>query len=268
MRREKMKYVINDNAQRIDAYDERWYSIQVCKPCDVSKRPTKEELGIGHVPDYWIHYEVDGSINVDFPSVTTYIGDVWPKGYAFSLWQQRSKDPEMEREEAAQRGSRIHKGIEQLLTGETVSYNMDYPIDEWQRLMAWKAWWDQYNEDHKVEIVSVEKTVYSIEDMCGGTIDLLANVDGKLKIFDWKSGKTVGDTAEIQLSQYHRMANAESNPVIIQLLPGINKKDYKVIEIEDLEKLQEDFIYCRKIWMRINKKSMPKFRSYPMEIKL
>jgi hypothetical protein len=254
-----MKYVVDDKAKQINAFDERWYQIPL---------PESAEAGPNFdvpFPESWLHENY-----IDVPSVTTYIGDVWPKGLGYELWLQRAKNPYEEREEAAQKGTKVHGMIERLLKGESLQYGPETSIDEWERVMAWLNWWKKYNEDYAVEILAVEAVAYSHKMQCAGTIDLLASVNGKKRVHDWKTGKHVGDTAEIQVCAYHQMAGGEIPPLILQLLPGVNKKNYKEIKIEsdELPARLDDFEHCRKIWIRQNGKAIPKYRSYPMTLTL
>jgi len=241
------KYVVDETVKQINIFDERWYEIQ-----------QKD------APPLY------------FPSVTTYL-EAWPKGYGYELWLKNTKDPDAIRNEAGQLGSSVHNLIQRTLLGEKIRYlPNEMSVEEWERYLAWACFWKEFTAKHKVTLNKnfVEKVVYSEKLQCAGMLDLLCMVDGEPELLDWKTGKTVGDTAEMQVSVYAIMTG-EHYPkfkpkkcIIVQINPALNKKGFRLYEIENIEENLEDFLHIQAVWRRANKNAKPKFKFYPMEVDL
>lgn len=59
---------------------------------------------------------------------------------------------------------------------------------------------------NKVNVIELEKHMVSEMYLFGGTPDLIAKVNGKLAIIDWKSSKAVYDTYWLQVGAYRQLA--------------------------------------------------------------
>lgn len=108
--------------------------------------------------------------------------------------------PWQKRDDAAERGSKLHDYAERLLRGETVDVPDDLvPVVE-NALRFLEEW--------KIEPVLIEKAVASREHWYAGTLDLVAVYTHPLTgekgtgIFDWKSGKRIYKEACFQLNAY------------------------------------------------------------------
>jgi hypothetical protein len=236
--------------EQITMFDQRWYKRLIDK---------KKET-----------YEV-------VPGVTTYL-EAYPKGIGYEIWLQTTKDPYAVRDEAGQLGTDVHKLIELTLHGETVEYfEGQTKIEVWERYLSWCIWWKQFTKENEVKYEKewIEYLTWNDADKYAGTVDLIADVNGKIEIFDWKTGSFVGDTAEIQVSAYAESVGQELRTLInvasiVQLNPKLNKKGVRVKEINRDEILSnfEDFKHIQKIWHRENKNAKPKFLTYPTKVNL
>lgn len=260
-----MKFFVDEKAKQINVMDERWYQLQFDSEQwgDIQER-------IALLPINWIDTK---SYQVDLPSVTTYL-EAFPKGMGFTKWLMDTKDPFAVRDEAGQKGSYFHNLPEQTLRGNKVYYE-DGHIEEWEKYLLWARWWKELCAEHEVEIFPelIEVMVSDLELGTAGTIDLIPKIDGIYHVLDWKSGKFVGDTAEIQVTIYDKMAkktfNIETgNPRIVQIGQQLNKKGIRVKEVKDLEANIEDFKHTQAVWKRNNKYAKPKYKSYPTELDL
>jgi len=106
-----------------------------------------------------------------------------------------AKGPDAARDAAAIKGTRVHALADKLANGEEVEVPEDLAghvdacvrfLDEWQ-----------------AETILAERPVYHERYLYAGTFDLLARINGKTWLLDWKTNKSgpFGDTA-FQLAAY------------------------------------------------------------------
>ncbi len=265
------KFQVDIEANRINKFDEQWYQIVV---------PDKEEP-------------------LDLPSVTTYL-QAYPKGIGFKLWLQRvGERADAIRNEAAQLGILVHRLIEATLKGETITFENELgqricSLEEWERYLSWCLWYQEYKEKYNLEPVAIEQIVFDLDRMTAGTIDLIAKMtitekvkmEGKrkheeikrdiLKVFDWKTGQYIGDTAKIQVSIYQDIANKMKvfgeieSAEIVQIYPNLNRKGFRTYEVsqEEIPDNIEAFESCQKIFNKANPNFKPKYLSYPNQVSL
>jgi len=253
------KFQVDVEANRINKYDEQFYQIVV---------PGEKEL-------------------VDLLSVTGYL-QVYPKGVGFKLWLQRvGENADAIRDEAGQLGKMTHRLIEATLRGGTVTFeNADgtrnCSLVEWERFLSWCLWYQEYKEKYNLEPLFIEQIVFDLDRKTAGTIDLIGKIAVEeekqtremLKVFDWKTGQYVGDTAEIQVSIYQDIANKMKvfgeieGAEIVQLYPKLNRKGYRVKVVEDIEENLIAFESCQRIFNRANPNFKPKALTYPNMVNL
>jgi hypothetical protein len=110
---------------------------------------------------------------------------------------------------AMNRGSRIHGNIESILRREPFTPD---PRDV-DAVAGARAWLNQQATEHALRPLEVE--AYLIHETLGygGTLDLIAELDGEIWLLDWKTGKSVAwpdgrvySDHRLQLAAY---ANAE-----------------------------------------------------------
>jgi hypothetical protein len=195
-------------------------------------------------------YTVDGK---KANGVTTVIGAVWPKpALQFwatktvaqtavdmepSEWEQlaeRGRDgailwlaraADRVRDEAASRGTAVHKLAEKLIVGEEIA-----PPDE---LIGYAEGLIAFMDEWRPRPVLMEKVVGSYKYGYAGTFDLVADLpDGRRILWDYKSGSVFGSVA-LQLAAY-RWADfyvAEGDLEMPMTEVGID--DCKVVRVFD-----------------------------------
>lgn len=96
---------------------------------------------------------------------------------------------------AAERGTIVHNAIENhILFGVS-----DIPIEHDGYLRAFKQWW----KDTKPEVLATERRVYHRILRYAGTVDLLALIDGKRILIDYKTSASVNRMLTgVQLEAY------------------------------------------------------------------
>jgi hypothetical protein len=151
-----------------------------------------------------------------YPSVTTVLGHLPNPG--LESWKRRVGEVEAKRisKEATDRGTRIHKLAEDFLLSQPLQIDM-FDHDMWNSL---KPVMDKIDNIH-----ALEGKLYSDKLAVAGTVDCIAEFDGKLSIIDFKTSKRPKDINNI--TDYFVQATAYS--VMFQELFGIAIPDLTII---------------------------------------
>jgi hypothetical protein len=124
----------------------------------------------------------------------------------------------------ADRGTRIHAIIEELLDEGTVSNDSDA---EWVVALIQEA----LEEMDSWEVVAIERTVCWIREdddgedeiLAVGTADAILRINGVVWVIDWKSGKRIYPEAAITTAAYakstHYLIDGETVPIPAEDLP-------------------------------------------------
>ena len=224
-----------------------------------------------------------------FPSVT-FITSYYPKGAGYDRWLA---DKGMDKAEevkkiAGEKGSAVHNAIDIILKGETINCDdkfidsqtlreREYSAEEWEAINSFVKWWKSIN----AKILSNEFMIIDTDNGYGGTVDILAEIDGVPYIIDIKTSKAVYASHEIQISAYAEtvknqgLKDKEGKEIIkpgtelklgiIQVGYQMNKNKYKFTEVENKFPL---FLSVRKIWEEENKNVSPKQYELPTTIKI
>lgn len=238
-------------------------------------REVKVELGVVQITtsdERW--YQLGEKF---VPSVTWITGH-YPKGIEFMKWLASKGWDEAEaiKNAGGNRGGKVHLACENLLKGEEVKMDDKYPnregepeefsVKEWECVMSFVAWFEGVKD--KIEILGVEKTVYSEKFNYAGTLDIAFRyiaTDEKC-ILDLKTSASIWPAHELQLSALGE-ASEFDNPklAILQLGYGKNKKGFKFTEIENKFDL---FLAAKKIWANECAGQAPSQREYPLSLKI
>lgn len=118
-------------------------------------------------------------------------------------------------------GTAIHKYIELDLAGEDASaFAREDTIAAIEAFHTWKT-------EHKIKVIASERIAHHSGWRCAGTLDAVLEIDGKLYIVDWKTGK-FKPRYFTQLMAYKAMLMNEPKAVRI---PGIENAEPAVLEI-------------------------------------
>jgi hypothetical protein len=102
-------------------------------------------------------------------------------------------------------GTLAHHLVLCHLTGEIPDLDA-YSAEERDRaenaLISFFAW----EKNHKVEVVQTEFPMVSEEGGFGGTVDLIANIDGVLEVVDFKTAKAIFPEHIYQVAAYRELA--------------------------------------------------------------
>ena len=129
------------------------------------------------------HYTAEGV--GPYPSVTTVLSADPSKKKGIEKWRERVGEEEANRVShvASQRGTAVHQIMEDyILDQEPVTKPMPIHLATASKL---KKWVNIYVGDVKM----VEGQLFSHHLRTAGTVDLVAEWDGKMAIIDWKTSK-------------------------------------------------------------------------------
>lgn len=181
------------------------------------------------------------------PGVTTVIGSNlgWNKNMLIA-WARREalagNDPNKIRDNAADIGTLAHYLIECHLKGKEPDVSEYSPADlslAENSFLAYLEWEGQ----HQVKHVYSELQLVSEQYHYGGTIDLVAEVDGYLSLVDFKTSKGVYPEHRLQLAAYqHLYAERFSDGLLPPHILRIGKDgEFQHYKLQSLNKEWEIF---------------------------
>jgi len=102
-------------------------------------------------------------------------------------------------------GTTVHELIEKsIISGERYDPDVLHQLECKEVSNGYKAFL-AWEKAHKVEYLAVELIVGSREHYIGGTIDVVAIVDGKFGILDWKTSSMLSNAEFLQTAPYRMM---------------------------------------------------------------
>ena len=200
----------------------------------VYPKTTREKLGGLR------HYTVDGEAR-PLPSVTTILGETKSKKDREGIERWKAKVGEVEAEriknEAANRGTAMHKYLEDLIRG-TRSLDLTTVGQQAQKMAEIIVERGLNGVD---EVYGIESTLYYPE-LYAGSVDLIGRFDGKISIIDFKQTNKpkqrewIGDYF-LQMAAYGMAHDAVYNTAIEQGVIMMCSKDgyYQQFVIEGKE---------------------------------
>jgi len=242
------------------------------------------------------YVKTDEKENKIFVPSVTWISGYYPKGIAFYKWLANKGWDEAEaiKQAAADKGSKVHQAICNLIDGQEVKMDGLYKnpttdeleeltLEEYGAIMSFCNWYDVM--DPKPRIIAREMVVFNDEQKYAGTCDIVCEIEdeiGKqLFILDLKTGQYIWPEHELQISAYkHALIGKpildfekgelitippETKTAILQLGYRLNKRGFKFTVIEDKYDL---FLAAKRIWAEECSKIEPLKKDYPTSLML
>jgi hypothetical protein len=188
-------------------------------------------------------YEIDGE---RYARVSTVLGVLAKPG--LEAWKRKVGYEEAERisKAAADLGTRIHAVCEQwdigLMADAVTAADLQ---DHLSAYLQWKA-------ANVAEVVMVEETVVHKRHRYAGTLDRLVRLtDGRLMIFDLKTGKTVDGVYRLQQSAYEVALEANGVDIdgrMVLHLPASNPGAIRAIEYDDDATDRATWLALLRVW--------------------
>jgi hypothetical protein len=140
------------------------------------------------------------------PSVTTIL-QAYPKDAHFFSWlKQVGEEADAIRDEAGRRGSIVHSLTERYDAGEEINLldnggNIGFKMSEWTMFERYV----EYRQQVDQEIMYSEVNYISEQLGYAGTVDRVAQINGKNYLIDIKTSNTVYDHYWLQLAAYNEL---------------------------------------------------------------
>jgi len=181
-----------------------------------------------------------------YPSVTTVTGLL--KRKAIQEWRERVGAEEANKisGRASSRGTRIHSLCEDYLSNKQTNANY-FDVEMWQTI---KPHLDRINNIH-----ALESKLYSDHLEVAGTVDCIAEYDGKLSVIDFKTSSRVKESKDIhdyymQCSAY-AVAFEELTKIPVSdivIIMGVDESNEAIVFkekrdnwIDEFKKLREEY---------------------------
>lgn len=187
---------------------------------------------------------------------------------------------------AAARGSRVHKAVEALLNGSTITIEDKFPsildetpkelnTEEWEAVLSFQRWY----EIAKPETIAIEFVIRNKDVGYAGTVDYFCKIAGVMCLIDFKTSQSLQTWHELQVSAYkHALPDTiqsvdgqtfhfldSAKLAILQLGYKHNKMGYKFTEVQDDFPA---FLAAHTIFTKEVGRQDPPRREYPISIAL
>lgn len=215
-----------------------------------------------------------------YPSSTTILS-CYPKGTGFYEWLKRvGEDADEIRDEAGDRGSKVHKLTELYDEGHEVSLfdeqgNINYKMIEWSMFERFV----NFRERFPAEVLHTEMHVVSDKLGFGGTLDRIMNIDGKRVLVDIKTGNAIYPHFWLQLASYVKLYEDNGHEPIDEIavlhLQAKTKTDGKkgscqgvgwqlIYPEKSIDHYFSLFKSVHQLWLSENSEMQPKQFSYQL----
>lgn len=214
-----------------------------------------------------------------YPSISKKLSII-DKGYGFHTWERQvglQADEIMTR--AAESGTKVHNAIESALMGNDIKADdpeYNFTKQEWVKFLQWATWWNHYG----FKPLKIEQIVWSEILQTAGKLDCIAEREGKVYVFDWKTGG-IYDSYYEQVLFYKSCAAKlglcpeESIPCLVNVgsshkkidekkLQGVGVGVYEIDPLETSPKLNSSII----AWNVRNQDWTPLTLQYPISVKI
>ena len=236
---------IDEQLNRIDIWDERWY------------QRTKDKF---------------------YPSSTFVLG-VYPKGPSYEQFlKDVGNSAKYILERAGESGTKVHDTIHERVSGNAIRFDPDkYTELEWAGVCRFMEFYERY----KPEVVATEMNVFSDKYEFAGTLDLVADFNGQRWLIDYKFTNGIHSSHFLQIASY-RMALEEMGEKVDKMGilwlkaktrtegngDAIQGKGWQLIEPKkDYEHLKDIFLKTLAIFREEYPNAKPSHLSYPLEFR-
>jgi hypothetical protein len=168
----------------------------------------------------------------------------------------KTKANQKELAKASEIGSQAHAWIENYIKAQLMHDVGPYSVISPQAMLAVGAW-ERWKNSVNFKPLLCEQAVWSHEHKYAGTMDLLAEINGRPTLIDWKTGKKVYEEAKLQNAAY-RVAMVEMGVLpnlyecdgMIVRLPKVDTDpEFQVVPVtEDVGNLFEVFLHVKHLW--------------------
>jgi hypothetical protein len=171
----------------------------------------------------------------------------------------KTKANQKELAKASEIGSQAHAMIEWNLRARMLEKAGPPPMISDKAQWSFRSWED-WAESVELKPILIEHGVYSELHGYAGTADLLAEINGKQTLLDWKTGKAIYPEAHLQNAAY-RSAIREmgcGNPeqgLIVRLPKVETDPNFEVVEALPESECMPVFLSTLKLWYWLERNS-------------
>ena len=194
--------------------------------------------------------EVSADLYQDAPQVKM-ARTAWMTTLQTRLGKQKASTKALAK--AGEIGTQVHALIEWTLKGELCVKVGPSPEISNQAQDAFGKWVN-WRKEVKLKPLFVEQQIWSRQHRYAGTLDLLAEIEGKLTVLDWKTGKAIYPEAKLQNAAYRQaireMGHGDPQQGVIVRMPKIETDpDFEALTVpEDESYLMKRFLSAYDLW--------------------
>jgi len=196
-----------------------------------------------------IQYKID---NIRVPGVTTILGVL--NKPALVKWANnlglKGIDSSKYVDDKADIGTLAHQMIADYLRGmdtDTSEYSAGQISQAENSVLSFYEW----EKTHPLKPILIEKPLVSEEYRFGGTIDCLAELDGKPMLIDFKTGKGIYDEMLAQVAAYYHLLKENEYDVESAMILRIGRDEDEGFEERHIGRIGERwqlFLACLQIY--------------------
>jgi hypothetical protein len=221
-----------------------------------------------------------------WPSSTTIL-DAYPKGYGFMEWLKKNgEDSDTIRDEAGERGTRVHDLTERYDNGEEVSLLnaggfLNLRMSEWNMFERYI----EFRQKHDTNVIANELSLCSDKLKFGGTIDRVIEVNQERLLMDIKTSNFLSKHFWLQLASYRELLEKCERMTVdgIAILwlnaktrgdgraGAIQGKGWQLLVCRDAKEIDQYyrlFKHTHALWLEENEGMKPREFSYKIKHKL
>ena len=224
------------------------------------------------------NYEFDSRFYYDqedyYPSVTYILSSTFPSGKGLTNWlgDVGNKRADEIKVEAGEEGTFVHDAILKMVSGKEISsadisqkFRPERSIKIKRCLQAFLDW----NDEAKPEFTKCEYSTISKEFRYAGTIDLKCKIDGKTFIVDYKTSRSIQDSARLQIAAYGKSDNNLKDGIAILHLGNTTKKKFSFLDYTDKKtELFDKFRLTNRLFQELNPNARPSEEVFPDKFKI
>jgi hypothetical protein len=209
-----------------------------------------------------------------YPSVTTILGAVYPKGIGFAKWlgdKGSYEAAEQQKKEAAKRGTAVHEAIEQMLKNPKTKLDYrEFSLEEWKMLKGFCDWYAEHSPNIHVK-ENIERVVYDDKNCVAGRCDLRCSIGHEWFVIDYKTSSKIQELHKIQVTKYatmYKQMGFDVDRVGVLRLSDWGGGHYEFWAGEIDPKRLTVFLSCKNLWDFQNPKAGPRVETIPRSLSL
>jgi hypothetical protein len=170
-----------------------------------------------------------------------------------------TKASQKELSKAGEIGTTVHHAIE-----NEINLRMGLPFKQEVSLvnpavrMAF-GHWQEWAKSVDLEPIASEQVIWSHKYKYAGTLDLLAKVNGRLSVIDWKTSKAIYSESHLQNAAYRAAVRemGHGSPecgYIVRLPKVLTDPSFEAVKADDEAQTMETFLHVKALWEWLEEK--------------